>query len=60
MFHRLVYRHINVSVSLLINRWDGSVVFVPSCSDGREFEPSTRSQPARLGEMVEQQDYVGP
>ena len=39
----------------------GSVVFVPTpCTDGLEFDPSTRSQPARLGEMVEQQDYEGP
>ena len=37
------------------------MVSVPiSRSDGREFEPNTRSQPARLGEMVEQQDYAGP
>ena len=43
------------------HRWDGSMVFVPtSHSDGREFEPSIRSQPARLGEKVEQQDYAGP
>ena len=41
-------------------RRNGSVVFVPtSRSDGREFEPSTRPQPARLGETVEQQDYAG-
>ena len=41
--------------------WDSSVVFVPtSRSDGREFKPGTRSQPAHLGETVEQQDYVGP
>ena len=28
-------------------------------SDGCEFEPNTQSQPAHLGETVEQQDYVG-
>ena len=36
------------------------MVFVPtSHSDGREFKPSTRSQPARLGGKVEQQDLKG-
>ena len=40
---------------------DGSVVFVPtSRTDGHEFEPSTRSPPARLGEKVEQWDFAGP
>ena len=40
---------------------DGSVVSVPtSHSDGRELEPSTQSQPACLGEKVEQQDSAGP
>ena len=40
---------------------NGSVVFAPtSHTDGRKFEPSTRSQPARLGGKVEQQDYAGP
>ena len=39
----------------------GSVVFVPtSRTDGREFEPSSWSQPACLGEEVEQQGYAGP
>ena len=42
------------------NRRVGSVVSVPtSRSDGREFEPNIRSQPARLGETVEQQVYAG-
>ena len=54
--------YISLLPSLPYNsRRDGSVVFVPtSHTDGRDFEPSTRSQPVRLGEMVEQQDYAGP
>ena len=37
------------------------MVSVPTFhSDGYEFEPNTWSQPARLGETVEQQDYAGP
>ena len=42
---------------LCIRWWycrDGSVVFVPtSHTDGHELEPSTQSQPARLGEKVD-------
>ena len=37
------------------------MIFVPtSYSVGCQFEPSTSSQPAQLGEKVEQQGYAGP
>ena len=47
-------RELMLTLGKLPMSWDGSVVFVPtSHSDGRVFEPSTRSQPAHLGEKVD-------